>query len=345
MPLLVRSAAGMRIRAAIRPVLRAHANGTFIVALSGGADSLALLVACAEEVASAAFRGSGVRIRAAVIDHGLQADSAEIAERAAAHARSYGVPVDVRRIDVSTAPGSGGTEAAARSARYDALVAIATERAATVVLTAHTRDDQAEQVLLALARGSGTRSLAGIPAERELAPGVQIMRPLLTESAGITRADTVASCADHELDPWQDPHNNDTVFARVRARRVALPMLETEFGPGVAAAFARTADIAREDADALDALASEALVAIAAARGADDSGDELPIAAVADLLPAVRNRVIRGFAAALCGAQLTREHTQQVVSLVTDWRGQSGVNAAGVSVQRVAGNLVFLPHG
>ena len=334
----------MRIRAAIRPVLRAHADATLIVALSGGADSLALLVACAEEAASAAFRGSGVRIRAAVIDHGLQAGSAEIAERAAAHARDYGIPVDVRRIEVPTAPGSGGTEAAARSARYDALAAIATERSATVVLTAHTRDDQAEQVLLALARGSGTRSLAGIPAERELAPGVRIVRPLLTETARITRADTVVSCADHELETWQDPHNSDTVFARVRARRVALPVLERELGPGVAAAFARTADIAREDADALDALAAASLASIMAGRAADMPADELPISALADLLPAVRNRVIRGFAAALCGAQLTREHTQHVVSLVTDWRGQSGVNATGVTVQRVAGSLVFMPH-
>ncbi|MGR4009312.1 tRNA lysidine(34) synthetase TilS [Leucobacter sp. 1207-22] len=348
MPQLVHSPAGMRIRAAIRPALQARTGETILVGLSGGADSLALLVACAEEASSAAFRGSGVRIRAAVIDHGLQPGSAAIAEHAAAQAREYGVEVDVRAVEVPGGTGVGGMEAAARSARYAALAKIADEHGAGTVLTAHTRDDQAEQVLLALARGSGTRAIAGIPLERELAPGVRIVRPLLAESAEITRADTIASCVDHGLTPWHDPHNVDTAFARVRARRVVLPVCETELGPGVSAALARTADIAREDADTLDALAAEAMESVLQVAGSATHSNADPralsVAALADLLPAVRHRVIRRFATTQCAASMTREQTLQVAALVTDWRGQGAVNASGVTVRRVRGDLLFEAH-
>ena len=358
----------MRVRSAVRPVLTelvasatdASTVGTrgedhqplVLVALSGGADSLALAAAVAAEAAVA-----GVRAGAVVVDHGLQAGSAEVASRAAAQARGLGLdPVIVRRVLVGD---SDGPEAAARAARYQALASVAREAGARLVLTAHTRDDQAEQVLLALARGSGTRSIAGIPLRREIAPGVHVARPLLAEQFEVTRAVTEASCAELALEPWHDPHNADPTYARVRVRTTALPLLERELGSGFAAALARSADLAREDADALDALAEAHLDAIAHyRRGGDEvdalvaseiSGGEdrqvlLPAEALQALPAALRGRVIRLVSERTFGAQLTREHTLAIASLVTAWKGQGPIHAPRIVVMREAGNLVIRAH-
>ena len=142
----------------------------------------------------------------------------------------------------------GGPEAAARTARYAALQSEAAGRQATIWL-GHTLDDQAESVLLGLARGSGPRSLAGMAARTG-----RLVRPLL----GLRRSVTEQACAELDLDPWRDPHNDDPRFARVRVRRTVLPTLEAELGPGVAEALARTAALVRDDADLLDGLAAEA---------------------------------------------------------------------------------------
>lgn len=363
-----RTPASMRVRSAVRPVLAEFAAAAassgvpnpvnirgedhqplVLVALSGGADSLALAAAVAAEAA-----GAGVRAGAVVIDHGLQEGSAEVASRAAAQARELGLdPVLVRPVVV----GDGdGPEAAARSARYEALASATREVGAGLVLTAHTRDDQAEQVLLALARGSGTRSIAGIPPTREIAPGVRVARPLLDERFEVTRAVTEASCAELALEPWQDPHNADPAYARVRVRTTALPMLERELGNGFAAALARSADIAREDADALDALAEAHLDAIARYRQGGDGGETpamsevsggedrqvlLPVDALRALPAALRGRVIRLVSERAFGAQLTREHTLEIASLVTAWKGQGPIHAPRIVVMREAGNLVI----
>ncbi len=155
-------------------------------------------------------------------------------------------PVEVLAVTVGT---SGGPENAAREARYAALSEAAGRLGAAAVLLGHTRDDQAETVLLRLARGSGTRSLAGMPARTGI-----YRRPLLE----LGRGTTVAACAALGLVPWEDPHNLDGRYARVRVRRRLLPALEDELGPGVAEALARTAGLCRDDADALDAWAEEA---------------------------------------------------------------------------------------
>ncbi|WP_281274925.1 ATP-binding protein, partial [Cellulomonas biazotea] len=178
--------------------------------------------------------------------------SAEVAARAAATCRDLGLdPVLVERVDVV---GPGGPEAAARTARYAALAHAADTVGAAAVLLGHTLDDQAETVLLGLARGSGARSLAGMPASRGL-----LRRPLL----GLRRADTLGACAAEGLDPWHDPTNvgahDDAAPLRSRVRDRVLPVLERELGPGVAPALARTADQLREDADALDTLATTLL--------------------------------------------------------------------------------------
>lgn len=347
-----RSPALMRIRAAVRPALQrvaaqwatAESPGrsaspvpVVLVALSGGADSLALGAAVALEAP-----GVAVRAGAVIVDHGLQQGSAEIAERAAAHARDFGLdPVVVRHAQVEQhrVGAAGGLEAAARSARYAELAGAAAAFSASLILTAHTRDDQAEQVLLALVRGSGVRSLSGIPAERYLDSGVLVLRPLLAESAGITRADTEAACEDLGITPWRDPHNEDSSFARVRARSEAIPSLERSLGPGVAAALARTADLAREDADALDAMADE--LANTLVRQEDPETTRVEVTALVEQPAAIRNRLIRIMAARSRGAQLSREHTLAVAALIVDWRGQGPINVPTAIVTREDGDIVF----
>lgn len=237
------------VRAAVRASLSDLEPGErVIVALSGGADSLALTAA-----AVAVGADLGLLCEAVVIDHQLQAGSGAVAERAAAQARILGcVDARVIAVDVPLGPGSGGVEAAAREARYAALDAVAAERPpAAVVLLGHTREDQAETVLLGLARGSGTRSLAGMTARA----GVY-RRPLLDLPRDVVvAAASEAAAADPRLEPWTDPHNTDVGFARVRVRREVMPVLEEALGPGIVEALARTATQAREDADALDAWA------------------------------------------------------------------------------------------
>ena len=173
-----------------------------LVALSGGPDSLALAAATAFEAPRA-----GLRAGAVIVDHGLQRGSAEVAAAVAAQAAALGLdPVLVRRVGVGL---DGGPEAAAALARYAALAEAAAHTGAISVLLGHTLDDQAETVLLGLARGSGATSLHGmaevspIAVRRPVRHGRQYRRPLL----GIRRATTVQFCADSGLEPWNDPQN------------------------------------------------------------------------------------------------------------------------------------------
>jgi tRNA(Ile)-lysidine synthase len=223
----------------------------------------------------------------------------------------------------------GGPEAAARAARYEALDAVAGELGAAAVLLGHTLDDQAETVLLGLARGSGAASLQGMAPEAGL-----YRRPLL----GIRRQSTVQACADAGLEPWEDPHNADPRYTRVRVRQNVLPVLEAELGPGVVEALARTAEQLREDTEALDAFAEE--VAEDLAEHAE-AGISLPVAALASNPPALRQRLIRLVVQSEFGVALSRAQTLEVARLVTDWHGQSGVDLPGVRVVRREGRLEF----
>nr|NLI50307.1 tRNA lysidine(34) synthetase TilS [Propionibacterium sp.] len=237
------------------------------------------------------------------------------------HAAPLTLPARVVRVAVT---GTGaGPEASAREVRYAALAAAAGpgER----VLLGHTLDDQAETVLLGLARGSGARSLAGMAAER----GV-FVRPLLT----LGREVTAAACAELGLTPWADPMNADPRFARVRVREVVLPTLERELGPGVREALARTAAQLRRDADVLDALAA------GPEPGADAAASEtLSCRRLAGLEPAIRDRVVRAWLAARGASEVTAAHVAAVTALVTDWHGQRAVHGPGLVVRRVDGRL------
>lgn len=294
-------AAAAEVRGAVRAWLREHgAGGPVCVALSGGADSLALTAAAVPECAAG--------VRALVVDHGLQDGSAQVAQRAAERARALGcaealvLPVVVR--------GGGGIEAAARRARYAALE---DARAGAPVLLAHTLDDQAETVLLGLARGSGAGSIRG------MAPWSSPWgRPLL----GVRRATTRAACAELGLAPHDDPHNDDPRFTRVRLRHEVLPLLEEVLGGGAAAALARTAAQLREDDDALRS-AAEALGVRAAA------GPDLDARTLSAGTPAVRRRVLRRWLTEHGATGLTDAHLRRVDALVGRWRGQGGVAVGG----------------
>ncbi|OYN79611.1 tRNA lysidine(34) synthetase TilS [Mycolicibacterium sphagni] len=267
---------------------------SWCVALSGGPDSLALTAAAAAALPTTAL----------IVDHGLQAGSDEIAEVARRQAHDLGC-VDARVLRV-TVGASGGPEAAARTARYAALGAA---RGVAPVLLAHTLDDQAETVLLGLGRGSGARSIAGM---RACDP--PWYRPLL----GVRRGITHDACAELALTAWDDPHNHDARFTRVRLRTEVLPLLEDVLGGGVAEALARTAAALREDTDALDGVAETVL-------GDTESTETVAVTALAELPTAVRRRVIRRWLLGGGAANLTDKQIRAVDALVTAWHGQGGV--------------------
>ncbi len=304
-----------------------------LVALSGGPDSLALAAATAFE----APRGN-LRAGAVVVDHGLQTGSDAVAERAAKQARALGLdPVRVVRVEVArglvstgSTGGGGGPEAAARDARYAALATAARELDAVAVLLGHTLDDQAQTVLLGLARGSGAASLRGMAAVSGL-----YRRPLL----GIRRQRTVQACADAGLEPWDDPHNLDPAYTRVRVRQSVMPVLESELGPGVAEALARTAEQLREDADALDHMAEEVAEDVVEL---EEAGLSLGVAALNANPPALRQRLIRLAVASEFHVALSRAQTLEVARLVTDWHGQGPLDLPGIRVERRGGRVHFV---
>ncbi|QSR29459.1 tRNA lysidine(34) synthetase TilS [Nocardioides sp. S5] len=312
------------VRLPVRHALSVLAPGDVVaVACSGGADSLALASATVFEGHKRALRVVGV-----TVDHGLQPGSGAQAERVVAQLAAMGVDETLTaRVQVDTAAGTG-PEAAAREARYAVLEQVAEHLSARAVLLGHTLDDQAETVLLGLARGSGGRSLQGM----RRGFGV-FVRPLLD----VRRDDTVTACRVEGLDAWDDPHNHDPGYTRVRVRERVLPVLESELGPGVAAALARTADQLREDTALLDDLASAALE-----RVRRDLGLDAGILAAEP--PAIRHRVVHRAVldAGAPASELTRDHVLSVDALLTRWRGQKWIDLPGpLRAVRRDGTLAF----
>jgi tRNA(Ile)-lysidine synthase len=318
------------VRRAVRDALRGAglgADALVLVACSGGPDSLAL----ASQTAFVAPR-LGVRAGLIAIDHGLQAGSAHRAAEVVTWAGKVGL-APARAVPVEVVSTGDGPEASARAVRYAGLAAAARDAGATAVLLGHTRDDQAETVLLALARGAGPRGMAGMPARRMM-HGVPFLRPLLA----VSRADTRAACDDLGLEPWDDPHNHDPRYLRSRVR-AAMPALADLLGDDVVANLARTADLVAADATLLDELATTAVDAV--------TNGGLSCAALAALAPAIRTRVLRSFALDLgtpAGA-LATAHIAALDALVTAWHGQGAVALpGGIQVARRAGVLTRVAH-
>ncbi|MBC6495193.1 tRNA lysidine(34) synthetase TilS [Microbacterium sp. 4-7] len=315
------------IRLAVRTALADLPEGsTVVVALSGGADSLALAAATAFEAPKL-----GLRVGTLTVDHGLQNGSDAVAARAARAAAALGLDALVVRVEVGA---DGGPEAAARDARYRVLKDAATDAGAAAVILGHTLDDQAETVLLGLARGSGAASLQGMAPVREDDDGLRWARPMLR----VRRETTRAFCAESDLEVWDDPHNTEDRFARVRVRDRVLPVLETELGPGIAEALARTAEQLREDAEAFDEMIHETIEDIVEHA---EAGISVSVAALAANPAALRNRIIRLVVDSEFGVSLTRSQTLEVARLAIDWSGQGPIDLPGCSAARAGGRIVF----
>jgi tRNA(Ile)-lysidine synthase len=313
------SANTVAIRSAVRNALADCSAGDLIlVAVSGGADSLALAYALSLEAPKLALRIEGV-----TVDHQLQSQSSVQAEKVVAALSKMRIQkTHVIKVDVDI---TDGLEASARRARYAALDACAEKTGALFILLGHTRDDQSESVLLGLARGSGARSLSAMAMRNG-----KYVRPLLA----ITREETLAACAEAQLDPWDDPHNADKTFTRVRVRHDVIPNLEKNLGPGISAALARTASLLRDDADALDQLADEEFAA--------HEPLSLDINRLEKLPKAIRTRVLRMaiYAAGAPLGSLSADHIAPIEAFITDWRGQGPSDLpGGVRVSRISGRL------
>lgn len=341
------------------------AGSRVFAACSGGADSMAL----AATLAHVAPREGWVA-GAIIIEHGLRAGSAAEAAQVARQCQELGLPAHVRRVTVAgggTGAGAGGPEAAARDARYAALAEEAGPDG--LVLLGHTMDDQAETVLLGLARGSGVRSLAG------MAPAVgRYRRPFL----GLRRADTTGICGDLGLPYVEDPSNRPDgplrrsdggPLRRSALRHRVIPALEEALGPGVIPALARTGELARMDADYLEGLAEAAYLeatvggaeALPADAGmpdptADGTGSgqllSLEVAKLAVLPDAVRTRVVHRAIMEQAGpgarGAVGSRHVEAVDRLLTEYRGQGEVRLPGfVAARRWGGRLEVWrePHG
>ncbi|MEV4635820.1 tRNA lysidine(34) synthetase TilS [Actinoplanes sp. NPDC049548] len=306
------------VRAAVRGALT---SGPVLVACSGGADSLALAAATAFVAPRL-----GVAAGLVTVDHQLQDGSAGRAAEVAEWGRAVGfAPVEVATVSVAGRP--GGPEAAAREARYEAISSLAERIGCGTVLLGHTRDDQAETVLLALARGAGPRGLAGMPRRKGI-----FVRPLLD----VSRADTRKACAALGLVAWEDPHNSDPAYARARVRADALPAVVAALGPAVVANLARTASLVAADVDHLDSVAAETLAGVRSAAG-------LSVPQLAALPAAIRSRVLHAWAAELGapGSALSHRHVDALDALVTRWHGQGPTALpSGILVARRAGDLL-----
>ncbi len=345
------------VRAALTSRLEQLADDTSVshlaprlhVGVSGGADSLALLATTCWVA-----QRMGLEVEASIVDHGLQDGSAEVAEQAVVQAERLGASPQVLRVEVDlTAP--GGLEAAARTARHEVLEAHREERGALAVLLGHTLDDQAEQVLMGLARGAGPRALAGIPRSRGA-----LLRPFLgtgrDERTALRRADTEEICRLHDLTWWEDPMNEDPSLLRARVRHRALPLLRGILGDQIDENLARTADLLGPDADHLDAEATALLAELRRdSSPAREEGDLLllDVHALAAVAEPLRTRILRDACRSaeramfeLTGHDATktllRRHVQALDALVVTWHGQAAVSVPGrIEVARRDGLLVW----
>jgi tRNA(Ile)-lysidine synthase len=311
------------VRSAVRHWLEKYEAGDkILVAVSGGADSLALAYALAAEAKKLAITVIGV-----TVDHQLQSQSASQAELVVKQLSEMKLACVVKKVTVDI---KEGLEASARKARYQAIDEVAKAENAVAVFLGHTKDDQAETVLLGLARGSGTRSLSGMAHHN----GIYV-RPLLE----ITRIQNEEFCNEVGLQFWIDPHNADSQFARVRVRTEALPTLEKTIGPGISDALARSAHLLRDDADALDHWAKREEVHLDLA--------DLDCAHLETLPRAIRSRILRSaiYAAGAPSGSVSAEHVSAVEALISAWNGQGALNLpGGVKVERISGRLSLSPH-
>ena len=315
----VKTPALLELRQAVRFWFeKLEPNSKVCIGVSGGADSLALAAAAKLE-----SKNFSIDLVSVIVDHGLQANSAEIAEFAKQQLIKLGFEdIFVGRASVQI---TDGLEASARRARYKVFQQAIETYGPNTFLLGHTKNDQAEGVLLGLARGSGTKSLSGM----QEVSGI-FVRPLL----GIDRATTEIACHESNIEYWVDPHNSNQDFTRVRVRENILPLLENEIGPGIIDALARSAKILREDATALDEWAESVFRQV--------KPMDIEISILDGLPVAVRSRVLRMaiYAAGAPAGSISAAHLEPIEAFVSDWRGQGHTSLpGGVKVCRISGRL------
>ncbi|MFM9015617.1 MAG: tRNA lysidine(34) synthetase TilS [Candidatus Nanopelagicus sp.] len=311
------TAALWQIRKAVKPWLD-DTSQPILFGCSGGADSLAMALALFAET-------NGQKIIPVVVDHGLQPESEQVTQQTIEVLKGIGYKeVETAKAQITI---TDGLEASARRARYKIFNQFIDAYNAKYFLLAHTLNDQAETVLLGLARGSGTRSLSGMSLKNNA-----YVRPLLR----ISRSVTEAACIECGVNVWQDPHNNDQRFARVKVRKNILPVIEENLGPKITEALARSADLLRDDADALDGFANEFINQV--------NPHDLDVKDLERLPRAIRTRVLR-LAIYIAGAPsgtLSADHISAVEALVSDWHGQKEVSLPGnVKVLRNSGRITL----
>ena len=296
-----------------------------LVACSGGGDSMALAAATAFEAPRMGFAAGAV-----IVDHQLQDGSGDVAAKAKQTCEELGLsPVIVEKVNVEL---SGiGMEAAAREARYQAFDRVRIAQAAELVLLGHNLEDQAETVLLALARGSGLSALAGMDSHD---PARAIARPLI----GLSRSSLRQACEDQGIEYWDDPHNENPQFLRVRARKL-LQLLEQELGPGIAKSLSRSAAQVSEAEEVLTGLAAQ-LVA-----DAKESSSAHSVSYAVSLLEAqpsaIRTMALHMVASRAGAKAISASQIEAIDALITNWHGQKSASLSGITVERVKDLLIF----
>lgn len=315
-----------------------HGGAKFVIAVSGGPDSLALAAAAAAEKLPA---------HVVSIDHGLQDGSRAVSEAAIGQVGQWGLSGQVISVRVVGEP----LEAAARHARYQALGDLAGDRP---ILLAHTGDDQAETLLLGLLRGKA--SAMGEVSDYQ---GHTLLRPLL----GIRRAHTVGACRELGVAAWNDPHNTDEAFRRVAIRRQVLPLLDQIIGGDATAPLVRAAELLREDDDYLHTLTPKLERATAATEqctepatqpaepstqpatkpSTEPATQQPPALEIAELgPPPLARRAIAKFLQRH-GARVSASTLEASIAFIHDWHGQGAVSVGnGLELARQAGKLVLL---
>ena len=343
-------ACSLAVRAQLTSFIdEAGAPPALVVGLSGGADSLALALTTIDVATRV-----GIPVVTVTVDHGVRAGSGEEAREVADLAASLGARALVETVAVD---GRGGPEGAARDARRAALRAVGLRENAPILL-GHTMDDQAETVLLRLARGSGPSSLRAIAPISRDDDGVTWLRPLL----GLRRADTEAACEQAGLVPVEDPTNDvegpwraadGTPLRRSALRHRAIPALASALGVDPVPALARTAALCAQDDDALTAWARELTGAARVGDERDPGEGGASVALAVSLLRgaprAVRTRALREAARAAGLRALSSAHVDALDDLVVAWRGQGPIDLPGGAASRVGcgghARIVFVARG
>lgn len=311
------------LRAAWKELGLPQTDATVVVAVSGGADSTALLLALDELIKSDKL---GVTLLVAHLDHGLRKNSGADARWVKRLARELGYDAVIGKAQIKTSSRkrSGNLEQEARKKRYDFLLRTAIKMKARLVLTAHTLDDQAETVLLRLLRGSAAEGLQGASVVRPLQKGSKVMlaRPLLSWAR---RRDTENYCRSHGIVVRDDDMNEDESFSRVRIRKQLLPLMES-FNRRIVETLSRTASLLGEDANALGSLATQLLEVAhqAQSNNLETTAGPLDVSVLLQAPAAVRRRALREWLGRARGdlRRLERGHLLAVEKLLTSQGGR-----------------------